>query len=165
MRLASLQIKSILTDESRFLLTGQSFATRFNKAFCSMLSSTGRLILTWRLSMRRGPSVVIVFSTLALTSPRAQPRRRAVIPMTVKTHVPSAVATRSVGEKLSPKPSWSVGASVSNTPPEGPCRAVQCKSPLYSQWIAVISHWSFISSSLHLFWDKLRWDFAQNTSI
>ena len=33
--LASLQIKSIVIEASRFRLTGQSFATRFNKARCS----------------------------------------------------------------------------------------------------------------------------------
>ena len=33
--LASLQIKSIVIEASRFRLTGQSFATRFNKALCS----------------------------------------------------------------------------------------------------------------------------------
>ena len=54
------------------------------------------------------------------------------MPITVSMQVPSAVASRSVGEKLSPFPSLSFGASVSSTAPDGTCRALVCSSPSYS---------------------------------
>jgi len=44
----------------------------------------------------------------------------AVIPMIVAIQVAKAVATRSVGEKDSPFPSLSSGASVASLLPEGP---------------------------------------------
>src|SRR5437867_1726212 len=47
-------------------------------------------------------------------------------------HVPSAVATKSVGEKASPLPLLSVGASVPIFDRDGPWVASQCKLPVYS---------------------------------
>ena len=44
--------------------------------------------------------------------------------------VPSAVATRSVGEKERPSPWLSSGASVVRVTPDGPCSASQRKSPM-----------------------------------
>ena len=49
----------------------------------------------------------------------------AAIPIIVAMHAASAVATRSVGEKDSPFPSLSTGASVDSLAPEGPCVAEQ----------------------------------------
>jgi len=48
-----------------------------------------------------------------------------MIPMIVAMHAAKAVATRSVGEKLSPLPSLSIGASVASFMPEGPWTASQ----------------------------------------
>ena len=52
--------------------------------------------------------------------------------MVVAMHVPSATATKSVGENASPRPWLSLGASVTSSVPEGPWVAVQCRSPWYS---------------------------------
>ena len=54
------------------------------------------------------------FSTRAVAPRTSHCLRFAVMPITVSTQVPSDVASKSVGEKLSPKPSWSLGASVCN---------------------------------------------------
>ena len=58
-----------------------------------------------------------------------QPLRRARMPITVSMHVPVAVASRSVGEKRSPRPSLSFGASVSSFAPDGPWVATVWRSP------------------------------------
>src|SRR5229473_3238043 len=55
----------------------------------------------------------------------------AFIPMVVLIQVPSAVATRSVGENASPLPLLSVGASVATFACEGPWVASQWRSPVY----------------------------------
>ena len=55
----------------------------------------------------------------------------AAIPMIVAIQVAKAVATRSVGEKDSPFPSLSTGASVSSLASEGPWTAEQCNCPSY----------------------------------
>jgi len=52
--------------------------------------------------------------------------------MVVLMQVPSAVATRSVGENASPLPLLSIGASVASFACEGPWVASQCKLPVYS---------------------------------
>jgi hypothetical protein len=51
--------------------------------------------------------------------------------MTVMMQVPSAAATRSVGEKASPLPPLSTGASVVIVFPDGPWLAVRCSQPSY----------------------------------
>ena len=51
--------------------------------------------------------------------------------MVVLMQVARAVATRSVGEKASPLPLLSLGASVEIFACDGPCVASQCKSPVY----------------------------------
>lgn len=53
--------------------------------------------------------------------------------------VTSAVATRSVGEKLSPSPWLSFGASVLSDVPDGSCTAVQRSPPTYSTLIATMA--------------------------
>src|SRR5262249_47532631 len=62
---------------------------------------------------------------------RSTPRSSALIPMVVLMHAARAVATRSVGEKASPFPLLSLGASVEIFDCEGPRVASQCKSPVY----------------------------------
>jgi hypothetical protein len=62
--------------------------------------------------------------------------------MVVLIQVPSAVATRSVGENASPFPLLSVGASVGSFACEGPCVAEQCKSPSYRIEILTMSHYA-----------------------
>ena len=79
--------------------------------------------------MRRTPELVMRFSTLALLPSIANPSRSAVMPMIVRMQVASAAATRSVGEKASPRPWLSTGASVWIVMPEGPCTALQRRPP------------------------------------
>src|SRR5256714_5652755 len=81
--------------------------------------------------IRRGGSFDISFCTDTVMPRRSTPRSSALIPMVVLIHVARAVATRSVGEKASPLPLLSVGASVGIFACEGPCVASQCKSPVY----------------------------------
>src|SRR3982750_3790804 len=81
--------------------------------------------------MRRGGSFDISFCTDTVMPRRSTPRSSALIPMVVLMHVARAVATRSVGEKASPFPLLSLGASVEIFACEGPCVASQCKSPVY----------------------------------
>src|SRR3954454_3850932 len=100
--------------------------------------------------IRRGPSLDISFCTDTVMPRRSTPRSSAFIPMVVLIHVARAVATRSVGEKASPLPLLSVGASVGIFACEGPCVASQCKSPVYltetwtieklCDWSQVLSH-------------------------
>ena len=68
--------------------------------------------------MRRTPELVMVFSTRASLPSMAKPWRSAVMPMIVRMQVARAVATRSVGEKASPRPWLSSGASVSSSAAE-----------------------------------------------
>src|SRR5689334_16855495 len=81
--------------------------------------------------IRRGESLDISFCTDTVIPARSTPRSSALIPMVVLMHVARAVATKSVGEKASPFPLLSLGASVEIVACEGPCVASQCKSPVY----------------------------------
>src|SRR6516164_1291445 len=81
--------------------------------------------------IRRGGSCDISFCTDTVMPRRSTPRSSALIPMVVLMHVARAVATKSVGEKASPLPLLSLGASVEIFDCEGPCVASQCKSPAY----------------------------------
>src|SRR5258707_6362330 len=81
--------------------------------------------------IRRGGSFDISFCTDTVMPRRSTPRSSALIPMVVLMHVARSVATRSVGEKASPLPLLSLGASVEIFACEGPCVASQCKSPPY----------------------------------
>ena len=67
----------------------------------------------------------MTFSVSAVMPTSLMPRRSATIPMIVIMQAPKAVATRSVGEKLSPLPWLSSGASVTSEPPDGPWTAWQ----------------------------------------
>ncbi len=60
-------------------------------------------IRTVSLWILRGGGV-ISFSTVAVAPAISIPSVRARMPIVVSMQVPSAVATRSVGEKLSPRP-------------------------------------------------------------
>jgi hypothetical protein len=60
------------------------------------------------------------------------------MPMIVSMQVLRAVATRSVGEKRSPLPWLSVGASVSSSVPEGWWLERQRSSPTYTLSIKVM---------------------------
>jgi len=68
----------------------------------------------------RGVSALISLVVSIVMSSRLIECLFAVIPMIVAIQVANAVATRSVGEKDSPFPSLSTGASVSSLAPEGP---------------------------------------------
>jgi len=79
--------------------------------------------------MRRTGSVTMLLTTVRRMPPRSTSWRAATMPRMVAMHVPSAVATRSVGEKDSPLPWLSRGASVCRVVPEGVCVARQRSSP------------------------------------
>src|SRR6266404_6892256 len=81
--------------------------------------------------IRLGASFDISFCTDTVIPRRSTPRSSALIPIVVLMHVARAVATRSVGEKASPLPLLSLGASVEIFACEGPCVASQCNSPVY----------------------------------
>ena len=67
-----------------------------------------------------GVSVLISFVISMVIPSSLTEWRLAEIPMIVAIQVAKAVATRSVGEKDSPFPSLSTGASVERVAPEGP---------------------------------------------
>ena len=70
--------------------------------------------------IRRGASFDISFCTDTVIPQRSIPSSSALIPMVVLMQVPSAVATRSVGENASPLPLLSAGASVAIFDCDGP---------------------------------------------
>ena len=72
-----------------------------------------------------GVSVLISFVISMVIPSSLTEWRLAEIPMIVAIQVAKAVATRSVGEKDSPFPSLSTGASVENVAPDGPWVAEQ----------------------------------------
>ena len=73
----------------------------------------------------RGVSVLISLVVSIFMPSRLIECLFAVIPIIVVMHAARAVATRSVGEKDSPFPSLSTGASVDSLAPDGPCVAEQ----------------------------------------
>ena len=89
------------------------------------------MIFDFNATMRRGLSALISLAVTTSIPSREIECRLATIPMIVAMQAARAVATKSVGEKLSPLPSLSTGASVSNLRPEGPCTAEQCNCPSY----------------------------------
>jgi len=68
----------------------------------------------------RGVSVLISFVVSIVIPSRLIECLLAAIPIIVAIQAARAVATKSVGEKDSPLPSLSTGASVSSLAPEGP---------------------------------------------
>lgn len=87
------------------------------------------LMVTGSLLIRRGMSSDMYFSTLRFIPFSDIPFLSATMPMMVAMQLASAVATRSVGENVSPLPLLSSGASVESVLPEGECVAVQRSSP------------------------------------
>jgi len=86
-------------------------------------------MVTGSLAIRRGASVDMCFSTLRVNPAKSKPIERALMPMIVAMQLISAAAQRSVGEKDSPLPWLSKGASVVKVTPEGECVEVVRKSP------------------------------------
>ena len=68
----------------------------------------------------RGVSALISFVVSIVIPSRVMECLLAAIPIIVAIQAARAVATKSVGEKDSPFPSLSTGASVSSLAPEGP---------------------------------------------
>ena len=78
------------------------------------------MIFDLSATILRGVSALISFVVSMVIPSSLTAWRLAAIPMIVAIQVANAVATRSVGEKDSPFPSLSTGASVSSLAPEGP---------------------------------------------
>ncbi len=76
-----------------------------------------------------GVSLLISFVVSMVIPSSLTEWRLAEIPMIVAIQVAKAVATRSVGEKDSPFPSLSTGASVESVAPDGPWVAEQRSCP------------------------------------
>ena len=89
------------------------------------------MIVDLSATILRGVSVLISFVVSMVIPSSLTEWRLAEIPMIVAIQVAKAVATRSVGEKDSPLPSLSTGASVSSLASEGPWTAEQCNCPSY----------------------------------
>ena len=77
----------------------------------------------------RGVSLLISLVVSIFMPSRLTECLLAAIPMIVAIQVANAVVTRSVGEKDSPFPSLSTGASVDSLAPDGPWVAEQCSWP------------------------------------
>src|SRR5699024_1864113 len=95
------------------LATGQFLAADSSISFAlwSVGADSGKSIVTLIVSILLG-FAVIIFSISMVVFSKFQSLFSALIPMIFIIHAPSAVATRSVGEKLSPFPLLSTGASV-----------------------------------------------------
>ena len=78
------------------------------------------MIFDLSATILRGVSALISFVVSMVIPSSLTAWRLAEIPMIVAIQVANAVATRSVGEKDSPFPSLSTGASVPSLAPEGP---------------------------------------------
>ena len=87
------------------------------------------MIFDFNATILRGESVLISLVVKISIPSIGMECLLAAIPMMVAMQAANAVATRSVGEKLSPFPSLSTGASVSSLAPEGPWTAEQCNCP------------------------------------
>ena len=78
------------------------------------------VIFDFKATILRGESVLISFVVSIVMPSRVIECLLAAIPIIVAIQAARAVATKSVGEKDSPFPSLSTGASVSSLAPEGP---------------------------------------------
>ena len=87
------------------------------------------VIVDLSATILRGVSLLISFVVSMVMPSSLTEWRLAEIPMIVAIQAAKAVATRSVGEKDSPLPSLSTGASVERVAPEGPCVAEQRSCP------------------------------------
>src|SRR4051794_14842456 len=83
--------------------------------------------------------------------------------MVVLMQVPRAAATKSVGEKLSPLPRLSVGASVEISDLDGPWTASQCSSPVYLTETSTIFVQPQINTDLHRFRNR-NTNMSKNTT-
>ncbi len=83
------------------------------------------VILDFKATIRRGVSALISLVVSTVIPSNDSECLLAAIPIIVAIQVAKAVATRSVGEKDSPFPSLSTGASVDSLAPDGPCVAEQ----------------------------------------
>src|ERR1035437_1163896 len=94
----------IRTSGCMLLCTGQVIATLMSFCRCASPSDRGTSMVTAKVPIRR-----IGLATISLRTTTFMPLKSicidcAAMPIMVKMHVPRAVATRSVGEKLSPLP-------------------------------------------------------------
>ena len=78
------------------------------------------VIFDFKATILRGESVLISFVISIVMPSRVIECLLAAIPIIVAIQAARAAATKSVGEKDSPFPSLSTGASVSSLAPEGP---------------------------------------------
>ena len=78
------------------------------------------VILDFKATIRRGVSALISFVVSIVIPSKVMECLLAAIPIIVAIQVAKAVASKSVGEKDSPFPSLSTGASVSSLAPDGP---------------------------------------------
>src|SRR3954451_9932784 len=99
--------------------------------------------------IRRGASFDISLATFTVIPFTSRPCSWAAIARIVLMQVPSAVATRSVGENDSPLPLLSVGASVERFESDGPCVASQCRSPVYLIEILPIPNYAARQTCCH----------------
>ena len=93
--------------------TDKDFHTPFTQGYSQITAVT-----PGRAPMRRWGVVTISFTTSAFAPGSSTPSRLATMAMVVSTHPANAAPTRSVGEKRSPLPMLSFGASVSILEPE-----------------------------------------------
>ena len=118
-----------------FLNTGQSFISFFNPFNWSVVRFDGVKILIIKVSIFLGPILDICLWTSSFRPSNENFSFFALIPITVSRQVPNPVATRSVGQKSLPFPSWSSGASVRKIEPDCWWRDSVFKSPRYVQMI------------------------------
>ncbi len=78
------------------------------------------MIVDLSATILRGVSALISFVVSIVISSKVMECLLAAIPIIVAIQVAKAVASKSVGEKDSPFPSLSTGASVPSLAPEGP---------------------------------------------
>ena len=133
----------MFVELSIFLNTGQSFISFFNPFNWSVVRFDGVKILITKVSIFLGPSLDICLWTSSFRPSNDHLSFFALIPITVSRQVPNAVATRSVGQKSRPFPSWSRGASVRKTEPDCWWRDSVFKSPRYVQIILFTLHTSY----------------------
>ena len=138
----------MFVELSIFLNTGQSFISFFNSFNWSVLRFDGVKIWISKESIFLGPSLDICLFTSSLRPSNDHFSFFALIPITVSRQVPNAVATRSVGQKSRPFPSWSMGASVSKTEPDFSWRDSVFKSPRYVQMILFTLRMTYMLSWL-----------------
>ena len=116
----------------RLLATGQlRHATRISSFCFSVKLFFGKCSSTITSATRRGLLAMILVMSIAVPS-MENPCSCAAIPAMVIIQLPRDVASRSVGEKASPRPLLSNGASVTSSLPDFTCTALVLSSPMYS---------------------------------